>query len=685
MNESNRSAQAKRELAQLHEKSIEKVSVQEAKNALDARLLRHQAEREAARRVFYDKKVPRKQSEGKRKKRKRPGQRPKAQPVAERAAGETGRRIGQLIASFKDRDRDSEKSDREPSLLERFAQREKSVSEEPLPRREGPIRRIRRFVKEVRYHRARMKPRTYYTSEKKRAVYRAIFADSFAPLANAWEDLLETSWNFFSEIGRDAWALTLFCVDLLVKLAFYAWGGVLSLWDFFWDLRYWIEANKLLFLRRFVLFVFSVAVIAIFIGTITAYEYSYYGKVLGTAKNQYEVYKTIEVLGDKLSEASGANVSLNVERDIEFRRVMGFRLDIDTDEDILNTLTYMKDIHVVAYIIYIDDKPRVVLESEEVAHSLLKSIRDTYAGPRPGVEYSSVSFRENITVREEGVKLGEIWNQKDAKRYLMSGMKVERKHIVAQDETIAQIAKKYDMEQADLELANPDINLGRLYIGQELYLTHGVPLVTVHSTETATYSEEIDYDTQYIDNASIYQGETEVKSRGIPGQQRIVAEIVRTNGEEVSTKILSSDRVSEPVDEVQYRGTKPVPPKEGTGTFQYPIRTYTISSRFGMRWGRMHTGVDFAAPSGTKIYAADGGVVTFSGWKGQLGYTVIINHGSLFETYYGHCSKLLVSAGEKVYQGQNIALVGSTGYSTGSHLHFEVRYHDRPQNPLDYL
>ena len=75
----------------------------------------------------------------------------------------------------------------------------------------------------------------------------------------------------------------------------------------------------------------------------------------------------------------------------------------------------------------------------------------------------------------------------------------------------------------------------------------------------------------------------------------------------------------------------------------------------------------------------------FAGWKGSYGYLVIISHGGLFETYYAHCSKILVSVGENVYQGQNIALVGSTGYSTGPHCHFEVRYNGTPNNPLNYL
>ena len=99
----------------------------------------------------------------------------------------------------------------------------------------------------------------------------------------------------------------------------------------------------------------------------------------------------------------------------------------------------------------------------------------------------------------------------------------------------------------------------------------------------------------------------------------------------------------------------------------------------------MHNGIDLANPHGTKIRAADGGVVTSAGWEGALGYCIRIDHGQNRTTVYGHCSKMLVKKGDKVYQGQHIGNVGSTGRSTGPHLHFEVHVNGVPQNPLKYL
>ncbi len=130
----------------------------------------------------------------------------------------------------------------------------------------------------------------------------------------------------------------------------------------------------------------------------------------------------------------------------------------------------------------------------------------------------------------------------------------------------------------------------------------------------------------------------------------------------------------------------------GNGTFTHPCPGYTrISSTFGYRTAPTagastnHKGVDFAAPSGTPIYAAASGTVTSAGYSGNAGNLLVINHGNGLATYYMHCSKIYVSAGQKVEKGQNVAAVGSTGNSTGPHLHFQVMVNGTPVNPLTYL
>jgi murein DD-endopeptidase MepM/ murein hydrolase activator NlpD len=344
----------------------------------------------------------------------------------------------------------------------------------------------------------------------------------------------------------------------------------------------------------------------------------------------------------------------------------------------------MKDMKVKGYVLLADGAKLATLDSEKTAQDLLQQVQRQFLSADDAERYTKIDFVENIEIREIETKLANLENPEEVFDYVMTGAVEQKIHSVEKGETLSEIAKAYGINTAELSALNPQVIPERMQIGQELILEDIVPLLMVETTEVATYVEPVPFEITYENTSALYQGEQTIKLAGSAGERQVTAEITKQNGVETGKTELSSVALTEPVSQVMLVGTKEVPLLIGRGYFEYPTRG-RLSSRFGTRWGRMHNGIDLAASKGTVIQAADGGKVVFSGWNGSLGYMVKIDHGGNRETLYGHCSRLLVSAGDRVYQGQHIADVGSTGRSTGPHLHFEVHINGKPQNPLNYL
>ncbi|MFK3981124.1 M23 family metallopeptidase [Micromonospora sp. NPDC050397] len=124
---------------------------------------------------------------------------------------------------------------------------------------------------------------------------------------------------------------------------------------------------------------------------------------------------------------------------------------------------------------------------------------------------------------------------------------------------------------------------------------------------------------------------------------------------------------------------------EAPDVWLLPLHGYNFTSPYGMRWGKLHAGVDLAAAEGTPYHAVHAGKVTRAGWYGGYGYCVIVTHPDGSESVYGHSSKILVKEGQEVKAGDQLGLVGNTGHSYGSHLHLEVHVNGVPRDPIPYL
>lgn len=204
------------------------------------------------------------------------------------------------------------------------------------------------------------------------------------------------------------------------------------------------------------------------------------------------------------------------------------------------------------------------------------------------------------------------------------------------------IAKIYGTTVEELELANADKDPTKLKPGDEIKLLMPTSKITIATVEEVEYRENVKYDVKIEHDNNMYKNQKKVKVQGVDGESKVLANEIKHNGILVEKEILNEEVIKEPVDEIVVQGTKEVPKTVATGTFLMPTRG-RISSPFGTRWGgRMHRGIDIAASYGTAIKAADGGTVSFAGYKGSYGYMVEINHGNGYRTRYAHCSKIHV-------------------------------------------
>ncbi len=161
-------------------------------------------------------------------------------------------------------------------------------------------------------------------------------------------------------------------------------------------------------------------------------------------------------------------------------------------------------------------------------------------------------------------------------------------------------------------------------------------------------------------------------------------DVTRTRRQDLESHLAALEKEAAQI-QARLAGSAPAGPvRQGSGAFIWPVNG-TFTSPFGMRWGRLHAGVDLAAPEGTPIRAADSGRVVLLGWTGGYGNYTCIAHGGSLSTCYAHQSRYGTSMGASVGQGQVIGYVGNTGNSTGAHLHFEVRINGSPVDPMGYL
>lgn len=342
--------------------------------------------------------------------------------------------------------------------------------------------------------------------------------------------------------------------------------------------------------------------------------------------------------------------------------------------------------------IYIDGSFLCAVRNETDAIRVLDTLLEPVRQQNPG---TLVDFVEEVEY-VQGLYPDTEETMWDADKLLdtISGTKEAAVYYtVAEGDTVSGIAQKYDKSSSELFAMNPGLT-EEIHIGDVLTVSNEVRFLQVRVIKTEQRNEEIPYDTVRTNTDTLMKGITKTTREGEVGIDRVTELVSYVDGIRVSAEEVSRERIKDPVDEEVSVGTRSVAGLpggtivQGSGSMAWPVDgLYQISSPYGYRWGRFHSGVDISGGGayGHVIRAAESGTVEYAGYDGDYGYNIIINHGSGLKTRYAHCSSLGVSYGEYVEKGQAIGRVGSTGNSTGPHLHFEVYKYGTRVNPLDYI
>jgi murein DD-endopeptidase MepM/ murein hydrolase activator NlpD len=384
----------------------------------------------------------------------------------------------------------------------------------------------------------------------------------------------------------------------------------------------------------------------------------------------------------KLNEEEKYNHELEISNKIEIKPVLVAKEDIVPYQQMQKKIKEKLDFKVNAAAIVVEGKNIAFVENKEAAEQILQNLKNEHAKIEENEKLLDVSFKEKVVIKDEQVSVNDLMSIKETRELITTGTKNPEKYIVQEGDSLWWIARKNDMYVDDIVQANK-LKSEDLSLGQELIVVKSKPYVNVIAKVQGEKTENIPYETRVIvDNNS--SRAVNVKQAGKEGKKQIEYIATRLNGTIEEREIIKEKILSNAVDRVLVKGTQVVQVASrggGTGALDWPV--YGPITQYYK--GTNHTGLDIGGKTGTVLKAADNGYVTFAGWSGGYGNLIIVDHGNGIVTRYAHCSSFIASVGQKVSRGQGIARLGSTGRSSGPHLHFEVLSYGAFQNPLNSL
>ena len=445
------------------------------------------------------------------------------------------------------------------------------------------------------------------------------------------------------------------------------------------------------------------------------------GESLGLIKSDQELYDYINKMQQSLKEKYKVE-NIYIPNDIEVVKDITYEENITSVSNIYNIINEKSPFTVKGYIavidkteneVYLDDSQvdpdeEIDIEAEkkiininildkEMFKSAAKKVilsfisqeeYDNYVNETQSPIVDTGEIIENL-YQEDKIEFKEAFIPVDEKiytteeeltTYLLFGEKQDMSsYTVVKGDTLEVVAENNKMNVNEVLIANP--NLGSvdalLYEGQRLTIGVLDPVLTMVEVKHVVEDQTIAYKTEYVYDNSQLVGYQRVETQGSNGTTRITQKVKSVNGEIVNAVISEKLEIKPVVNEVIVKGGKK-PVIVSAGNWGWPTNIpYIISSHYGWRWGRLHSGVDICGTGyGSPLYAAKPGVVTIVSYHNNFGNYVEIDHQNGYYTRYLHMSRLspYVKVGDYVNMGDTIGDMGNSGYSKGTHLHFEIWY-----------
>jgi len=439
---------------------------------------------------------------------------------------------------------------------------------------------------------------------------------------------------------------------------------------------------------------------------IEAYQVYIDGETIGLINSKKELEEYIDKEQTELKENYGVD-TIYPPTGLDIEKVITYEGDLSNPKDIYEKIREDHPFSVKGYTYTIknEDSQDVVinvLDKEIFKQALIRTIKvfvteKDYENFQKGVVEeveNTGSIVENMYLLES--KEGRLMEKEsyisvedkiyldedELAEYLLFGVVEEQKtYTVKKGDTIESVAFANKLGVEEFLIVNSEFESEQslLYAGQKVKVALIAPVLHVVVQTHEVKEEDVNYEKKVEYDSTKYKGYSKVKVKGQKGKAKVARKYVYQNGEIIQVVPISTETIKEPVDEVIVKGTKvstsyEIQYNDTGGDWAWPTnKPYVITSYYGYRWGKIHEAIDISGTGyGSPIYAAASGVVTKVAYNSTSGNYINIKHDNGYHSNYLHLAKQYVKTGQTVKKGQLIGLMGNSGFSTGTHLHFGI-------------